>query len=229
MAQSLTAPAARSVAKSKRRRLTIRKSSKLGDFAFYVNVKGADQIVRRKQALARLLEAYAEATEEVERTGKSMDLRITVAPELGETKVEVTRPAIDALDAALARAETRGAETAARLLSADDMLSADQFAAMIESTRETVHQKRRRGEVLGLKGAKRGMRFPIWQLIDGRRLLPVLPQLLAKFDSEPWAVYRFLLQAHAELGGSSALDYLKAGRVDEVLSVADNITHGVHA
>lgn len=224
-AQAVRRPAA--PAKRGRGRLLIATPGKAGDVAFPMSVKSAGRLARHKRSVAKLLQAYAKAADDAERSGQAMQLNITVAPEAAATIVAVTQG--DALDAALARAEARGAEAAARLLSADDMLTADAFAARIDATRETVHQKRRRGEVLGLEGAKRGVRFPAWQLLDGQRLLPGLPQVFRAFNGEPWAVYRFLLQAHPELGGASGLDSLKAGQVDKVLAVAGNIALGVPA
>lgn len=45
------------------------------------------------------------------------------------------------------------------------MLSADAFADLLGVTRVTVNTKRQDGQVLGLDGAKRGFRFPAWQLV----------------------------------------------------------------
>lgn len=39
---------------------------------------------------------------------------------------------------------------------------------------------------------------------------------------QPWTIYRFLRAAHAELGGRTALDALKAGQVDAVVNAAKN-------
>jgi hypothetical protein len=43
------------------------------------------------------------------------------------------------------------------------MLSASAFAKFIGVSREAVRAKHQRREVLGLKGAKRGLRFPKWR------------------------------------------------------------------
>ncbi|MDN2764734.1 DUF2384 domain-containing protein, partial [Campylobacter jejuni] len=52
--------------------------------------------------------------------------------------------------------------------------------------------------------------------------LPSLPQLFAVLGEKPWTVYRFLRTAHAELGGRTALEALKAGQSEAVLGVAQN-------
>ncbi|MDJ0391150.1 hypothetical protein QMO56_23850 [Roseomonas sp. E05] len=111
----------------------------------------------------------------------------------------------EAARAALQRAYARGAEAAAGLLAGPDMLSSDALAARLHLSREAVHQKRRRGELLGLEGAKRGVRFPAWQLDADGRPLAALPALHAVLG-EPWAVFRFLRQRHPELGLRTGLE-----------------------
>ncbi|MBA1914272.1 hypothetical protein, partial [Escherichia coli] len=91
-----------------------------------------------------------------------------------------------------------------------DMLSADAFANEIGATRETVHKKRRRHEVLGLEGPKRGVRFPKWQVSGSGELIPSLPQLFEALGDHPWSVYRFLLEEHSELAGRTGLEALRA-------------------
>jgi hypothetical protein len=106
------------------------------------------------------------------------------------------------------------------------MLSADAFADEIGATRETVHKKRRRHEVLGLEGAKRGVRFPKWQVGKNGELLPGLPQLFEILGEHPWSIYRFLLGEHDALDGRTALQALQAGKVEDVLAAADASTRG---
>jgi hypothetical protein len=124
------------------------------------------------------------------------------------------------LPAALAEARERGRALAARLLAGPEMLSSDAFAERIGVSRETVRQKLARHEVLGLAGAKRGWRFPSWQVSEDGQLLPGLPRLFAVLGGHPWTVYRFLLQHHPALDGATALDALRRGRIAEVLQAA---------
>ena len=135
----------------------------------------------------------------------------------------------DELDIALSAAKTRGAARVADILNGADMLTADAFAEEIGATRETVHKKRRRHEVLGLEGPKRGVRFPKWQLNRSGELLVGLPQLFEALGDHPWAVYRFLLQAHPELDGATGLEALRAGRIEEVIGVAGSVGAGAFA
>ena len=125
------------------------------------------------------------------------------------------------LETALAEARDRGRGLAAEILSRPEMLSSDAFARRIGVTRETVRQKLARHEVLGLSGAKRGMRFPAWQIMDDGRLLPRLPELFARLG-QPWTVYRFLVQQHhPDLGGRTGLAALVDGDTEAVLAAAE--------
>jgi hypothetical protein len=107
--------------------------------------------------------------------------------------------------AALRRAYARGEETAAEHLLGPGMLPSDAIAGRLGLSREAVHQKRRRGELLGLEGAKCGVRFPAWQLGPDDLPLPALRDLHDALG-EPWAVFRFLRQRHPELGMRTGLE-----------------------
>jgi hypothetical protein len=91
---------------------------------------------------------------------------------------------------------------------------------------EGVRLKRKRHEILGLESAKRGIRYPAWQVLEGRQLLPALPRLFTMLGDDPWRLFRFLQQHHSELGGDRALDALRLGRVDGVLAAAENTATG---
>src|SRR5260370_32061118 len=84
--------------------------------------------------------------------------------------------ATDDLDTVLAEARKRGINQAAQILAGRDMLSGSAFAKFIGVSREAVRAKRQQHEVLGLRGAKRGLRFPKWQVTSDGSLLPGLPR-----------------------------------------------------
>lgn len=141
----------------------------------------------------------------------------------GHTHEEVEHP--DSLDTALAEARTRGARRVAEILADPEMLSADAFGQYIGVSREAVRLKYLRREVLGLTGAKRGIRYPKWQLTDADQPLPGLPELFQALGGDPWTVYRFLLQHHPELDRETALSALKHGEWKRVLAAAENASH----
>jgi len=128
----------------------------------------------------------------------------------------------DDLDAALAEARERGVSRAVEILSGREMLSAADFAKFIGVSREAIRAKHQRNEVLGLKGAKRGLRFPKWQITSNGGLLPGLPRIFDLLGGDSWTVYRFLTQHHPELGEDTALSALLRGKVDKVVAAAEN-------
>jgi hypothetical protein len=132
----------------------------------------------------------------------------------------------DALTEALAAARSRGAAVKEGLLSASDMLSTAGIADLLGMSEEGVRLKRKRHEILGLEFAKRGIRYPAWQILEDRQLLPGLPRLFEVLGGDPWRLFRFLQQHHSELGGIRALDALRRGRVHGVLAAAENAASG---
>ena len=132
----------------------------------------------------------------------------------------------NALTEALAAARTRGAEVKEALLADPEMLNTAAIADLLGMSEEGVRLKRKRHEILGLETAKRGIRYPAWQILEGRQLLPALPRLFAMLGDDPWRLFRFLQQHHIELGGDRALDALRLGRVDGVLAAAENTATG---
>jgi hypothetical protein len=131
-----------------------------------------------------------------------------------------------ALEQALHDAKTRGEAVKRDLLADPEMLSTADMADRLDMSSEGVRLKRKRHEVLGVDFAKRGIRYPGWQVLENRQLLPALPQLFSILGDNPWGVYRFLLQSHPELGGRRAVDALKRGRIDDVLAAAANASGG---
>jgi hypothetical protein len=100
---------------------------------------------------------------------------------------------------------------AAQVLAGRDMLSGSAFTKFIGVSREAVGAKHQRHEVLGLKGAKRGLRFLKWQVTSNGSLLQELPKLFDVLGGDSWTVYRFLTQHHPELEGDTARSALQRG------------------
>jgi hypothetical protein len=136
-------------------------------------------------------------------------------------------------DAALAeaiRAARGGGDTLKEELLADpEMLNTAAMATRLGMSEEGIRLKRKRHEILGLEFAKRGIRYPGWQVLPGRQLLPALPRLFAVLGDDPWRLFRFLQQHHPELGGQRALEALRRGRVEAVLTAAENAARGAFA
>ncbi|HYS49213.1 MAG TPA: XRE family transcriptional regulator, partial [Xanthobacteraceae bacterium] len=51
----------------------------------------------------------------------------------------------------------------------------------------------------------------------------VLPELFDRLGGDAWAVYRFLVQLHPELGDMTGKEALRKGRVSEVVEAAESV------
>ena len=133
------------------------------------------------------------------------------------------------LTEALDVARARGAALQEHLLVDPEMLNTASMGARLGMSEEGVRLKRKRNEILGLEFAKRGIRYPAWQVLADHQLLPGLPQLFAILGNDPWRVFRFLQQHHDELEGRRARDALAQGRIAAVLAAAENTASGAFA
>ena len=185
-----------------------------------------ERIVGKPRLIRQLLADYADTLAQAEREGRVTTMTLQVSPD-GKTELIKAAAKGDALDAALAAAKARGQQKIADILKGEDMLTTRDFGPLIGASHETVNVKRKTGEILGLEGATRGVKYPRWQVTDAGLPLPGLAALFAALGKQPWTVYRFLRAAHAELGGCTALDALKAGQVEAVLGAARNQGAGV--
>jgi len=88
-----------------------------------------------------------------------------------------------------------------------------------------LNEWREQRKVLALSGAKRGFRYPAWQLVDETGTpLPGLVELHRIFGDQPWSIYRFLRQNHEVLEGRSGIESLKSGDVDATIAAAKGIS-----
>jgi hypothetical protein len=178
----------------------------------------------------RTLETIIKGVETSLRIGEPVRVEITftlrgkiLIADLGSPKVMSLEKLARAKDdeTALASAIKRGEAEVVEILRKPEMLTGERFAEIVGLSRMAVHKRLKKYQILGLEGAKRGVRYPDWQLCDDGRPAPGLSELLPKFAGKPWAAYRFLLQRHAGLGEMTAIDALKVGKKKAVLKSAD--------
>jgi hypothetical protein len=205
------------------------------------NIALSMKLPRKADFEKALLNQYTKAVQLSQKAGHQVSFRVVVDPRAGAQTISIVEedPLVgdgafpveeagepdDELTVALSSARERGHRRVAEILSEGDMLSADAFSDLLGVSRVTVNTKRQNGQVLGLAGAKRGFRFPAWQLDrDGRpyAALPKLHEILAG----AWAVYRFLVSPHSSLDGRTGLDALKRGQDGDVIAAAEGIAHG---
>jgi hypothetical protein len=203
-------------------------------FKLKVSDTASKALTRSPKRMKALLQVYGDAITKSRTAGRPVSFRVDVNPE-GETIVTpledlavVPEPMEEAdalgaeLEVALAAARERGRLRAAEILGAHDMLSAEAFAKMLGTTRVTVNTKRQNGQLLGLEGAKRGFRFPAWQLdVEGKPYTEL--RMLHERLGGPWAVYRFLVQPHGELDGLTGLEALEQGKAKVALETAESV------
>jgi hypothetical protein len=184
----------------------------------------------------RGLDNLAAAIEQAQTVGRSVRFTVDVTPK-GRAAISAVDPiAADTeslsnsrarfgrgLDRSLTTARERGRKRVAEILSGKDMLSADKMARLLGTTRTTINTKRRNHQLLGLEGATRGFRFPQWQIGEDGKPFEALLALFDRLGGSPWAVYRFLVQHHAELGGLTGREALAKGRSADVIESAESM------
>lgn len=190
----------------------------------------ADRAIPGAQSIMTVFEKIRA---QAERKGRPTRVTFEVGPDgfvkvvTGQTpKVSLETLAEISLDDALAAARDRGQLAVARILEEPEMLSADAFGEAVGVTRTTVNAWREKNEALGLQGAKRGYRFPAWQIDANGRPSKVLPRLFDLLGGDPWTVYRFLVQRHGALDGLTGREALEQDRTDAVLGAAEGQARG---
>ena len=212
-----------------------------GVTGFTVRASGlaAEALAGRPAKVKALLQSYGEAYARSRATGRAMSFRVDVDPIGGATVTPVEERIDEAeilsvekagapspeLKRALDAARARGRLRAAEILSGEDMLSAEDFAKLLGTTRVTVNTKRQNGQLLGLDGATRGFRFPVWQLNREGKPYPELASLQTQLGG-PWALYRFLVQPHGALDGLTGRAALEKRRSRSVIAAAEGIGNG---
>jgi len=104
-------------------------------------------------------------------------------------------------------------------LSAEDMVSTDEAAALVGTTRVTINAWIAKGRAIGLTQTRRGFRLPRWQF-EPRcwAALPALSQALGTVEG--WALLAFLETPLGGLGGKTPRQALEQGQLERVLALA---------
>ncbi len=157
-----------------------------------------------------------------------MELPGDVLPDVPVPEAEMLLASVPSprLRGALERAFERGELQASRILAGEEMLDPASMADRLGITRQTVHAWGKSGKLLALSSAKRGVRYPEWQLDGTDQPLRGLKELADALGGGGWTLYRFLMQTHPELGGRRGLDVLRQNRLDDLLRVADGMGAG---
>lgn len=211
-------------------RETRKPASRAGEVAIPVDSEAFRALAAQPEIVRKLVEAFGRIVAGAAERSPSAPLAVTIdfggKSEIVDFAADAATPDEADRDAAFAAARARGRIRAAEVLGRSDMLSADQMAERLGISRMTVNARRQRHELLGLDGAKRGFRFPEWQVDEDGRPIASMPRLFELLGPSPWGVYRFLTQRHDALGGATGMDALRRGQTDKVLDAAESLARG---
>ena len=222
-------------AKSRASKTIVRKAD-TGEFKVALKPSAIKALEARKARVKTLMETLGEGIDVSRKSGRATSFLITVDAQ-GRPSIKATNATAEAshdagdddLEAALAAARQNGRRRAAEILASDEMLSADAFADLLGVSRVTVNAKRQKHEVLALDGAKRGFRFPAWQVDENGKPFAAIPHLFEQLGDSGWTVYRFLMQRHSALDGVTAVEALRRGDDEAVIETAEGVARGTFA
>ena len=114
-----------------------------------------------------------------------------------------------------------------RQLLASTIGTAEVNELLAAGSRQTVHDRLRAGTLLGILDQGK-WRFPLWQFdADGPNgVIDGLAQVLQALQVSNLAKARWLLKPHPVFGGSTPLDLLRQGRLEDVLAEAGQVGRG---
>src|SRR5437868_9960592 len=129
--------------------------------------------------LAEIFRGFGQAVKASKQKGEPTKITFSVKIQDSKPTIKVepkgNRLTLNAkLSQAVKAARERGITVTTAILSRPEMLSATEFARQLNTTRQTINEKRKRHEVIALKGPTRGYRYPNWQIRENGELLPEL-------------------------------------------------------
>lgn len=106
-------------------------------------------------------------------------------------------------------------------LTADDMLSTEEAARLVGTTRVTINAWIAKGRAIGLSQTKRGFRMPKWQFE------PTMWGALQRMSSalgttEGWALLSFLESPNGALDGRTPRQAIEQGQAEQVIRLAEH-------
>lgn len=106
-------------------------------------------------------------------------------------------------------------------LGAADMISTDEAAQLVQTTRVTINAWIAKGRAIGLTQTKRGFRMPRWQFEPS--VWAALSKLSAALGTaEGWALLSFLESPHGGLNGMTPRQAIEQGQMDKVIRIAEH-------
>lgn len=107
-------------------------------------------------------------------------------------------------------------------LQGEDLISTDDAAELVGTSRVTINAWIAKGRAIGLTQTKRGFRMPRWQFEP--RMWAALPALSAALGTpDGWALLAFLESPHGALNGLPPRQAIERGQVQRVMEIATAI------
>lgn len=109
-------------------------------------------------------------------------------------------------------------------LDANDMLSTDDAANLLCTTRVTINAWIAKGKAIGLTQIRRGYKLPRWQFEPA--LWAAIPQVSAALGThEGWALLKFFETPQGALDGLTPRQAVEQGALDRVIELASVEDH----
>jgi hypothetical protein len=109
---------------------------------------------------------------------------------------------------------------------AEPCLETGAVCALLGVSRETIRKKLERKQLLALPKGSEDRVFPAFQFLGGA-VLHGLREVLEALDTDPFVALSFFLTRNPFFGNMTAVDALKAGKIEEVVAEAGSyLEHG---
>jgi len=125
-------------------------------------------------------------------------------------------------DDAMGRLDSRS-----KPIESDVLLGANEVATVLGvGSRQAVHARRERGQLLGFQNARRAVLYPREQFDVRGRVVPGLAEVLAVFDGDAFEAWTWLSTPSAALNGVRPLDQLWDEEIEAVVCAAMGYRQG---
>ena len=115
--------------------------------------------------------------------------------------------------AVIASARQAGETFKAKVLAQPDMLSAEDAAARVHKSRQTINDQRLAGKLIGLSFESDRFRYPGWQFHDNVYGKPLEATLAALGDADAWEKWRFFTSEDGMLAGKVPSEVMRSGEL----------------
>jgi hypothetical protein len=121
----------------------------------------------------------------------------------------------------LATAFLRGIDARTKLIQDNGgVFSTEQVARYLDLTQQAVTKRRHSRQLLGLSFRKRGCMYPAWQFTQSGTVPGLHAVLMALAEHDEWMQNVFFVTPNTRIAEHRPLEYLRDGKVAEVLEAA---------